>query len=222
MTAEERIIAYVDGELPAEARAAFEREVAADEALAAAVARHGSLAARVSGAYAPVLDEPIPPRLLAAASAANDRGRPVRALPSWAAAAAALAVGVLAGRAVWPEGPLAARHGQLVAQGGLSRALSTELASDVSAVKVGLTLKTGDGRYCRTFESAPDRLAGLACRDDGRWVARTVTAWSPGAGPAYRQAASETPPEVLAAVDALGVQPLDAAAERSARDKGWR
>jgi hypothetical protein len=89
-------------------------------------------------------------------------------------------------------------------------------------VKVGLTLKTPQGRYCRTFESRLDRLAGVACRQDGRWVIRTVTAWRPPVETAYRQAASDTPPEVLATVDALSGQSLDAEAERAARDAGWR
>jgi len=117
MTREEILIAYVDGELPADEAARFEAEIAADPALAVEVARHEALAAKVGGAYAPVLDEAIPPQLLTVAAAANDRAaRPRSGLMPWASVAAALVVGVLAGRAVWPsEGPLAARHGALVA-----------------------------------------------------------------------------------------------------------
>jgi hypothetical protein len=221
----ERLIAYVDGELGAEEAARFEAHMAADPVLAAEVARHKVLASKVGGAYAPVLDEPIPPQLLTVAAAANDRGgRPRNGLMPWAGMAAALAMGVLAGRAVWPsEGPLAARHGVLVAQGGLEEALTTQLAAQPGAVRVGVSFKTADGRYCRTFESGADRLAGLACRDDGRWVAHTVTAWKPAPATAYRKAGSDIPPEVLASLDALiSGAPLDAAAERAARDKGWR
>jgi hypothetical protein len=218
------IIAHVDGELGPAERARFEAEMAADPTLAAEVARHRALAARVSGAYAPVLDEPVPPRLLVVAAAANDRGRPAtRRLMPWAAVAASLVVGVVAGRMALPDrGPLVSRDGALVARGQLATALSTELAAQPGVVKVGLTLKTADGRYCRTFQSPADRLAGLACREDGRWVARTVTAWTPVAQTAYRTAGSDTPAEVLAAVDRLAGQPLDAAAERAARDAGWR
>lgn len=221
----ERIIAFVDGELSPAERAGFEAELAADPALAADVARHRALVARVGAAYAPVLDEAIPPQLLAVAAAANDRiDRPrVSRLVPWAAIAASLAVGVIAGRLALPErGPLVARDGALVAHGQLASALSTKLAAEPGVVKVGLTLKTPDGRYCRTFQSAADHLAGLACRQEGRWVARMVTAWTPSAAPVYRTAGSETPPEVLAAVDGLAGQPLDAAAERAARDRGWR
>jgi hypothetical protein len=219
------LIAYVDGELPAAEAARFEAEVATDPALAAEVARHKALAAKVGGAYAPVLEEAIPAQLLAVAAAANDRGgRPRGGLMPWSGMAAALVIGVLTGRAVWPsEAPLVARHGLLVAQNGLDKALTGQLAAEPGAVKVGVSFKTADGRYCRTFQSGADKLAGLACRDDGHWVARTVTAWSPPPATAYRAAASDTPPEVLASVDNLiAGAPLDAAAERAARDKGWR
>ncbi|HEY8003441.1 MAG TPA: hypothetical protein VIE16_04395 [Phenylobacterium sp.] len=225
MSDDERVIAYVDGELAGEARVAFEAQMSADPALAAEVARHRALAARVAVAYAPVLEEPVPPRLTALAGAANDRGpigRP--AWPQWAAMAACLVLGVAAGRAFWPEqGPLAARGGELLARGALDRALTTALASEPGgAIRVGLTFKAADGRYCRTFESPADRLAGLACRRDGRWRAQTTTAWAPPPASAYRQAASELPPAVLAAVDGLSAGPsLDAAAERAARDRGW-
>ena len=225
MTRDEMLIAYVDGELTADEARRFEGEVAADPALAAEVARHRTLAGRVNAAYAPVLDETIPPQLLAVAAAANDRAAipPVRRLAPWAAAAAALAVGVIAGRIALPaQGPLVAKDGAMVANGQLASALTNDLGARPGVVKVGLTLKTPDGRYCRTFQSTPDKLAGLACREDGRWALRTVTTWTPSPATAYRQAGSETPPEVLAAVDALGGQPLDAATETAARDRGWR
>ena len=223
MTRDERLIAYVDGELSPPDRAGFEAEMAADPALAADVDRHRRLAKDVGDAFDPVLEEPIPARLLTVASAANDPRRRIGP-PAWAALAASLVLGVLIGRAVWPlTGPLVADHGALVAQGPIAKALTTQLAADRGVVKVGLSFRTTGGRYCRTFQSTADRLAGLACRDDGRWTVRTVTTWAPQPQGAYRTAGSETPPEVLAAVDKLAAGPaLDAAAERAARDKGWR
>jgi hypothetical protein len=223
MTRDELLIAYVDGELDAAERARFEAEIAGDPDLARAVERHRQLVARVSAAYAPVLKEDLPPQLLAVAAAANDRVPPrFTRLAPWAAAAASLVIGVLVGRALWPaSGPVAVADRGLEARGDLERALATRLAADQGVVKVGLTLRTADGRYCRTFQSAPDRLAGLACREGDGWRIRTLTAWTPPPSAAYRQAASDTPPEVLAAVDALAAEPLDANAERAARDRGW-
>jgi hypothetical protein len=225
MTSDDRVIAYVDGELGPLDREAFEAEMASDPALAAAVAQHRRLSGRLSETYAPVLDEPVPPRLIAMASAANDRTvRRAADLPRWAALAACLVLGVVAGRVLWPDqGPLTARGGELVARNGLDAALTHELASEPGVVKVGLTFKARDGRYCRTFVSAADRLAGLACRRDGRWVAETTTAWAPLPATDYRTAASATPPAVLAAVDAaIAGEALDATAERAARDTGWK
>ena len=164
MTRDERLIAYVDGELDAAARAAFEAEMAADPALAAEVALHRGLAARVGAAYAPILDEPVPAQLVAMASAANDARPGWMRLgpPAWAAMAACLVVGVLAGRLAWPQpGPLVARDGALTARGELAGALTTQLAAEPGVVKVGLSFRAADGRYCRTFQSARERLAGL-------------------------------------------------------------
>jgi hypothetical protein len=227
MTPDERLIAYLDGELHGQDRAAFEAAMAADPALAEQVAQHRRVGALIADAYAPILHEPVPPRLGTLASAANDTDmarRPRSALPQWAALAACLALGVVAGRELWPEqGPLAAHGGQLIARGALEKALTTRLASEDGAVKVGLSFKAKDGRYCRTFQSAADQMAGLACRRDGRWVAQTTTAWAPQAAADYRTAASAVPPAVLAAVDAMSSgEVLDAAAERAARDRGWR
>lgn len=228
MTREETLIAYTDGELPQAERARFEAEMASDPKLKAEVARHRALVAQVNGAYAPVLDETVPARLRTVASAANDPGRAgVRRLAPWAAVAASLLVGVMVGRLALPDSsPLATKDGVLVARGQLAIALSSQLSAQPGVVKVGLTVKAADGRYCRTFADGADRLAGLACRRDGRWAARMVTAWSPANNalgrPAYRTAGSETPPEVLAAVDGLAGQPLDAPAERAARDAGWK
>jgi hypothetical protein len=138
--------------------------------------------------------------------------------------AACLVVGVLAGRMVVPPpGPLVPRDGALVAHGELARALSTQLAAQDGPVKVGLSFRAADGRYCRTFRDAPERLAGLACRRGDAWAAEVTAALAPAASPDYRTAGSETPPAVLATVDRLiAGAPLDAAQERAARDRGWR
>lgn len=219
----ETIAAYVDGELSPQAQAAFEAEMVGDMNLTAEVARQGALRTRLAEAYDPVLSEPVPLALTLAAGAANDRPA-VRFGPrGWAALAASLVVGVAVGLAVRPaQGPLASHDGVLVAQGGLAKALSTQLAADAGPVKVGLTFRTTEGGYCRTFASSVDRLAGVACREGGRWTARAVSAWTPPAATAYRTAGSDTPPAVLAAVDGLiAGAPLDAAAERAARDSGW-
>jgi hypothetical protein len=208
-----RILAYVDGELPAAERMAFEAEMAADPALAEEVSDHRALSVRVAGAYAPVLDEPVPVGLTMAASAANDRGR--SRLPMWAAVAASLVLGVFAGRLAMPD------RDPMTPRGQLSATLDKGLAADAGAIRVGLTFQDKAGRWCRTFESTPDKLAGLACREGDAWRLEVAAGWDPSS-PDYRQAASATPPAVLAAVDDLRAgDTLDGAAEKAARDAGW-
>lgn len=236
LTADERLIAYLDNELSAEERALFEADMAKDEWLAAEVAKHRGLAARIAAAYAPALDEPVPARLKMIAGAANDRRRHRIAIGQWIGMAACLLVGVSVGAAYSPlqgliqpvqapEGPLVARGGVLTARGGLEKALTTQLAAQTGPITVSLTFKARNGRYCRTFQSIPDHLAGVACREpDDRWVAQTTTRFMPTAPSAdYRTAGSDIPEVVLASVEALKAEdPLDSAAERAARDKGWK
>lgn len=216
----QRIMAFLDGEMDPAARRAFEADMAADPALAAEVAAHRDLGEKLTAAYGPVADEPVPLHLSLAAQAAND-APPRRPRLAWAGMAACLVIGLLAGRYV-----LAPEPGVVVgraARSELARALDDQLAPQPGAVRVGLTFRDRDGRYCRTFQSRSDGLAGLACRGGGAWQVRIATRWTPADAPAYRTAASELPPEVLAAVDrAIAGEVLDAAQERAARDRGWR
>jgi hypothetical protein len=215
-------MAFLDGEMSRAERKAFQAEMAADPALAAEVAAHRELGEKLSAAYDPVADEPAPLALRLAAQAANDAPRRGFGL-AWAGMAACLVVGVLAGRFVLPPKPPVGVGTELAARTNLARALEDQLAPQPGVVRIGLTFKDGAGRYCRTFQSRRHGLAGLACREDGRWRVRTATRWMPADAPAYRTAASELPPEVLAAVDReLAGEVLDATQERAARDRGWR
>ena len=219
----DRVLAYVDGELDPSARAAFEAEMAADPALAAEVEAHRGLAGQLARAYAPLLEEPVPARLTMAAQAANEP-RPLRQrwLP-WVAMAACLAVGVIGGRMTLGPPQGLAVGSELSGSTELARALDRQLAAEPGDIRIGLTFRDGAGRYCRTFQSGADRLAGLACRGDAGWRLETATAWAPAASPDYRTAGSDTPPAVLAAVDqTIRGETYDAAQEKAARDAGWR
>jgi len=218
----ERILAYVDGELAPADRAAFEAEMAADANLAAEVAAHRDLARSVAAAYGPIVDEPVPEQLRLAASVANDP-RPRRHGLTWAAMAACLVAGVFAGRATLTPPAQVGVGADVPARTDLARALEGQLASEPGVVRIGLSFRDHGGRYCRTFQSRGDGVAGLACRSGARWRLETATRWTPTQGPDYRTAGSDTPPEVLAAVDrSLAGETLDGTQERAARDAGWR
>ena len=198
------LMAYVDGELDAAARAGFEAALAADAGLRAAVARERALRATLAAAYDPVLDEPLPTALqavlappaaaaavvdLAAARAARQPALPTRRWhwPEWGAMAACLALGIALG--IWGlplapgghdgVGTVARRaDGALVAQGALERVLTASLAADVPGapgIAAGLSFKAREGYYCRSFAiEGAPALAGLACRDDGAWQVRAL------------------------------------------------
>jgi hypothetical protein len=121
------------------------------------------------------------------------------------------------------------RAGQLVAQGDLDQALSSQLASDPpenSPVQIGVSFKTKAGDHCRTFVVKDQQpIGGLACRQGETWnVQILANAQAPAAaGGNYRQAGVEMPPAVTAAAqNVIEGEPLDAAGEAAAREKAWK
>lgn len=232
MASPEQLMAYADGQLEGAALAEVEAAIAADPALAKIVASHKALGGRLSAAYAPVLAEPIPAALLAAVERRGDQK--VVALPTrspaqrwggWGAMAACLVAGLVLGNFI-PKGGLIGQD--MTARPALDRALDETLVAqnavdERSGVRIGVSFKDGEGRYCRTFEAARDGLAGLACREAGDWRVELAAATPKVSGEdAYRQA-SALPPQLAAAVDeAIVGAPLDAAGEAAAKKAGWR
>ena len=241
------LMAYADGELEEPQRSRVDAAVRADPALAAVVERHRALRAQVFGAFAGVLDEPVPARLdpagagkvLSLDAARNARIRAAAAVPApaaarqlvwprWGALAATLVLGVLAG-SLWFTGDGgdgfvgADGGGRMVARGQLAGALSRQLASDPapnSPVRIGVSFATRDGGYCRSFSVGAS--AGLACRDGETWRIPVLSEKAATRG-AYRQAASPAPEAVLDAIDErIAGTTMNAAAERAARERGWK
>jgi hypothetical protein len=137
--------------------------------------------------------------------------------------AACLVAGVLVGRMTDPS-PIATGAGGLQARGELAQALDRKPSAEAGAVRIGFSFRNAERDYCRTFQMDREALAGLACREDGRWSVR-MTAASSGAptGGGYRMAGSAVPASVLSAVDGMiAGEPLDAAEERAALAAGWR
>lgn len=244
---DEHLQAYVDGELGPEDAARVEAAMAADPAVADAVAQARRLRDQLRQAFAPMLDEPVPAHLLALArgggatapaAPASVATATVHALPRaprrrWglpegAAMAAALVLGIAVSRFVLapPAGPLASDAGRLVADGSLEEALQSQLASETDrGVGIGLSFRDREGRYCRGFRLGGERdLSGLACRSGGgRWEIPVVVSVPAAPAGELQQASTALPEAVLAEVDArIDGEPLDAGQEREARDAGWR
>ncbi len=239
----ETLSAYTDGELDAATRAAVEAAMASDPQLEQRIAEYRALRARLQQAFAPVLAEPLPERLLASARGAPARQRPSNVIelqtrprarwswPQWGAMAASLVIGALLGpllsRSPTGNAPVDTRGGQMLARGMLERALSEQLAGTQPAaapVQVGVTFRARSGAYCRTFLVHDEsQLAGLACRARSAWRIETLARTDPGPNRAgLRPAGSALPPAVAGTLDELiAGEPLDAAAEAAARARGW-
>jgi hypothetical protein len=246
---DEILMAYADGELDEAKRAEIAAAIAQDPGLAQRVERHRALRAEVAGAFAPVMDQPVPQRLRDAArstqpGAAPSRpeaprgnvvqfpargsrapGAPWRAR-EWTAMAASLVLGGLIGWQFMARsaGDFATEGGAVVARGGLARALDAQLASNQPAdaeVRIGLTFESTDGAYCRSFVARASSTAGLACHADGQW--RIVTTSAVDAASGEIRQATTMPPAVLQAIEEhMRGDALDAQGEAAAREAGWK
>lgn len=224
---EETLMAYADGELAEPERRAVERALAADAALAARVEALRAQRRRMQAAFDPLLAEPVPEALqrllqppppvadLAQARAARAQ-RQALGWRAWGGIAAGLVVAFVVGRqSSGPQAP--------VVDSPIEQALSIQLGADVGGpVRVALSYVDDRGRYCRAFSTA-DGAAGLACRQGQGWALQALAAAPAASAGELRQAASALPPALLQAVDAhIRGAPLDAEAERRARDTGWQ
>ena len=246
---DETLMAYADGELDAAQRAEIAAAVDKDPGLARRVEKPRALRAEVASAFASVIDQPLPERLVSAANggavAANvvrtprpgkilqfpaQSGRapaPAWRAREWGAMAASVVLGVVIAWKVFTptdHGLMVAAGGALVARGELATALDKQLASNQrreDPVQIGVTFAARDGNFCRSFTLPETKTAGLACRAGGEWrIAATATAEVPTGQ--VQQAAGAMPPAILAAIEArIAGEAFDAKGEDNARLGGW-
>lgn len=149
----------------------------------------------------------------------------------WSAVAAAFVVGVLLGpyvlRASQPL-PFMSAGGRVVAVGELRNTLNHQpsgaVAQDSRRTAIGISFRTAEGTYCRTFAMSPGP-AGLACREWGEWVVETL-ARNPRArhdADSYRQTGTAFPELIRLAVEArMQGEPLTHDEERELEARNWR
>lgn len=226
----EKLMAFADGELSEAERAEIETALAQDPELREQVEAHRAMRSRLALAFDGALDEPVPPRLTEAAQTQRQAeviDFTARRAAKWSfreygAMAASIALGLVVGIGVLqPPAPMVATASNgLEAQGALSQALDTQLASnEAGAVRIGVSFRNHEGAYCRTFDLTEGGASGVACRANDGWRIPLLSGSATG-GEVRTAGAS---PEVLNAVDAMiAGDPLDADAERAARDADWR
>ena len=226
---EDLLMAYADGEVDAETRAAIEAAMVLDSTIRDRVETHRRLRGTLAGAFGSALTEPAPERLVAAArgesvaraaeivdlaavrarkAAPKPAAPPRRAWVQWSALAACLAIGVILARGLGTVGSTALigdRNGTLMAQGALSQALDQQItgaaAAPDQAVRIGVSFRATDKVYCRTFQVVRgDGLAGLACRAPNGWQVRVAAVpTSHDAGATAYRTAGSTIPAAVSA-----------------------
>ena len=176
MTDEELFYAWLAGELQGEEAAQVAARVEADPELKAKADRHRTLTGGLRGAFDPVMNEAGAPPSFGSAEvvdfeAKRTARRAAFGVPQWAAMAATLAMGIVAGQFVGDRStaPVESQDGMLVAAGSLDHALDAQLASagNSAPVRIGLTYRDHKGSICRSFSGAAG--GGLACREGDDW-----------------------------------------------------
>ncbi len=217
---DQQLMAYADGELPAEEAAAVEARLARDPAARERLRLYLETAALARAAFQEALREPVPERLLAAvrkATADPAGGEVVRPL--------AAAAGSRRSWRSWPGLALAAGLAALVVVGWwnlgpgsgdeLSRVLAQVPAGEqVAGIRPVQTVVTADGRLCRRYRVEREDGAGegLACRErDGDW---RVVLWVEGLDQGYAPAGGAAQGPVEAALARLGARILTPEEER--------
>ena len=239
MIDEATLFAYLDGELGPEDARAVEAALAEDPALRSTYEEHRALRDRLRGGFATLLDEPVPPRLVAAVrpsariiDLAEVRARKAVSVPRtshtpWRAIAAALVAGLFGGyllNAGPSSGPVVEKSGRMIASAPLARALDSQLASAGAVpgpIRVRLTFRNRDGAICRSFDG--QAASGVACRAPEGWQVRGLFGNPSGGAPSDYRMASAGNPQLMALVDGMiAGDPFDAAQEQAAKAAGWK
>lgn len=229
MTDDEKLMAFADGELSGHESTAVQIAIGNDARLKDELARERRLRRSLSDLYDPVLGEELPESLTKLLTAKPAPGSSLpgkrRAQPWWlnvTATAASLAAGVFLGQALVDNRQRPMFDGPQIARGELTRALDAQLASapdEKAPIQLGISFFGPGGHPCRTFRSAD--LVGLACRDRDRWTLRLMAPTENSPGFEYQQADSASALVMRSAQEMMVGEPMDAVAERRARDSGW-
>ena len=199
---DEVLMAYADGELPADEAATLEARLSEDADLAARVQVFAGSAAALKGlkhadtsATMPAgLEQALRARVTSASAdapamvaadpvpAGNVVAFPQRRVPLWTGALAAtvalavgLGAGLLAGKGTGPNGSV---DPVFAALDSLPSGEVTTLA-DGTELRMVASFNSSDGALCREYEQIGQDATGqltVACRDQGAWVPQLVVA----------------------------------------------
>lgn len=206
------LVAFVDGELDAGTHEKVAQAAASDPRIRQRVEMFRRTGELSRGAFAAVLEEPLPRALL---DTVEEAGRkPARVPPAgigWPALAVAASLIAASffglGTLVSPfEDPAPANGGPValespLLQRALERSVDGVTVADSDhpyAVTPRFTFRTSGGAFCREFDLSPRAAgrgySGIACRDRGSWHAAMLLARAPS-GNAAREPGTYVPAE---------------------------
>ena len=234
----EEIAALADGELSGEQADRVAAAIRSDPLLQRQFDAHRLLKQSLAAHFAPMLEQPLPPRLTASLTASETgSGDPIGAVidlaevrtrrkhfqnPStWRWGGGAIAASLVLGVGLLTFDNLSAPH-QGYADTRLASLLDeTLVASQSSAAdrKILLSFSNGEGELCRAYLSPPQ--SGIACRDDTGWRIDETGSGKQDAAAEYRMASSAA--VIIEAAQEMAVgNALTAEEEADARRRGWR
>jgi hypothetical protein len=241
---EAEVAAFLEGRLAGadadRVAAALETDPAAQAAAERAAGAGAATDALLREAYAAPLGEPAPRAMLDAVRGSAGRVVPFerrRPRPTWApaalAASVALVAGLAGGLALTGRGPSPVETAALglgAATGAAAAALEgAPTGTEGGGLRLAGSFRDAAGRPCREFDAldaAGDALGhGVACRDADAWRVVALAAATDGAagGEGYAPASGTEADPLAAALRALGAGPaLSPAEEADAIGRGWR
>lgn len=204
---DEMLIAFVDGELSVADRMRLQASLAEDSALAERLAVFAWSAELARDAFAEILTQPVPERLLAAIDSAQDAASKVVELPSrrraalwkWAAPAIAASLALFLVLGIGERRSHTASLSGACAGADYTRALQSlpsgvsDKAGGACSITVIASYRAPDDALCRSFQaidvSAHRASAALACHEAAGWVLVGASEMDrPGVGDSFRPA----------------------------------
>lgn len=252
MTMDEKLSAYLDGELSGDERVALEALLAGDEELAARLEALALANSEFAQHASRIDDMPMSEglaRRIASLEAAGSAGgnvtvfRPRQALDRFVlehralAACAAVLAGVVVWQSVQPGGAPGNgidAGGEIYAGSNLDRMLNTSPSDTVVDLGEGLegrvrfSFASAEGGYCRVADMAEAGATSrmVACREDNTWrvmIAAHTGAGNTGGEDLYRTASAQAAQSVETVLDALILQaPMGAEEEAGLIARNWK
>lgn len=227
---DEKLIAFLHGELSAADAADLESALNDDPALAERLESFSDQDAEIRDAFASIMTDTVPQHLLDAVGerpksaeivsigqARARRAKIVWGLPQWSAMAASLVVGLMVGGqainlAGAPDAEILAQSSKdgFILQASLQKALASTASGEqvqvagLGKMDVAITFKSIDGQTCRQFklQAGAQIDDAVACRTQSQWRLEAFGRRNDVAGE-MRTASGEASPAIVSAVDNL-------------------